>query len=138
MSGLVATRSTPQHRIFAQRIRPFAGPSVPKAEDTPKSATATPPLYRHPTATATGELNRLAVLSECPVDHRGFFRWIISVDEERLKRHDLSDAEWERLAPLLPVHPAAEPPLDQGLPVTGSVLHMLVWRWREKERGPSS
>jgi transposase len=27
------------------------------------------------------------------------------VDEERLKRHDLSDAEWERLAPLLPAHP---------------------------------
>jgi transposase len=27
------------------------------------------------------------------------------VDEERLKRHDLTDAEWERLAPLLPAHP---------------------------------
>jgi len=27
------------------------------------------------------------------------------VDEERLKRHDLTDAEWERLAPLLPEHP---------------------------------
>jgi transposase len=27
------------------------------------------------------------------------------VDEERLKRHDLTDAEWERLAPLLPVNP---------------------------------
>jgi transposase len=27
------------------------------------------------------------------------------VDEERLKRHDLMDAEWERLAPLLPEDP---------------------------------
>jgi hypothetical protein len=27
------------------------------------------------------------------------------VDEERLKRHDLTDAEWDRLAPLLPEHP---------------------------------
>jgi transposase len=27
------------------------------------------------------------------------------VDEERLKRHDLTDAEWVRLAPLLPAHP---------------------------------
>jgi transposase len=24
------------------------------------------------------------------------------MDEERLKRHDLSDEEWQRLAPLLP------------------------------------
>ena len=28
-----------------------------------------------------------------------------SVDEERLRRHDLSDAEWARLEPLLPGHP---------------------------------
>jgi transposase len=27
------------------------------------------------------------------------------VDEDRLKRHDLTDAEWDRLAPLLPEHP---------------------------------
>jgi transposase len=27
------------------------------------------------------------------------------VDEDRLKRHDLTDAEWVRLAPLLPAHP---------------------------------
>jgi transposase len=27
------------------------------------------------------------------------------VDEERLRRHDLSDAEWARLEPLLPRHP---------------------------------
>jgi transposase len=27
------------------------------------------------------------------------------VDEERLRRHDLSDAEWARLEPLLPQHP---------------------------------
>jgi transposase len=27
------------------------------------------------------------------------------VDEDRLKRHDLSDAEWARLEPLLPRHP---------------------------------
>ena len=28
------------------------------------------------------------------------------MDEERLKRHDLTDGEWERLAPLLPGNPA--------------------------------
>jgi transposase len=27
------------------------------------------------------------------------------VDEDRLKRHDLSDVEWARLGPLLPGHP---------------------------------
>jgi transposase len=27
------------------------------------------------------------------------------VDEDRLKRHDLSDAEWAALGPLLPRHP---------------------------------
>ena len=27
------------------------------------------------------------------------------MDEDRLKRHDLSDAEWARLEPLLPRHP---------------------------------
>ncbi|GAA3473653.1 hypothetical protein GCM10018965_082060 [Nonomuraea roseola] len=27
------------------------------------------------------------------------------MDEERLKRHDLTDEEWERLLPLLPVNP---------------------------------
>ncbi len=27
------------------------------------------------------------------------------VDEDRLRRHDLSDAEWTRLEPLLPAHP---------------------------------
>ncbi len=27
------------------------------------------------------------------------------MDEDRLNRHDLSDAEWARLAPLLPGHP---------------------------------
>ena len=28
-----------------------------------------------------------------------------AVDEDRLKRHDLTDAEWVRLEPLLPAHP---------------------------------
>jgi transposase len=28
-----------------------------------------------------------------------------AVDDERLKRHDLTDAEWARLEPLLPAHP---------------------------------
>lgn len=28
-----------------------------------------------------------------------------AVDEDKLKRHDLSDAEWARLEPLLPCHP---------------------------------
>ena len=27
------------------------------------------------------------------------------MDDDRLKRHDLSDAEWARLEPLLPAHP---------------------------------
>ena len=27
------------------------------------------------------------------------------MDEDRLRRHDLSDAEWARLGPLLPAHP---------------------------------
>jgi transposase len=27
------------------------------------------------------------------------------VDDERLRRHDLSDAEWARLEPLLSAHP---------------------------------
>src|SRR6266851_3274925 len=27
------------------------------------------------------------------------------VDEDRLRRHDLNDGEWARLAPLLPSHP---------------------------------
>jgi putative transposase len=32
--------------------------------------------------------------------------WLTSrVDEGRLRRHDLTDAEWERLAPLMPEHP---------------------------------
>jgi len=32
----------------------------------------------------------------------GRFRLDCVVDEDRLKRHDLSDAEWARLGPLLP------------------------------------
>ena len=35
----------------------------------------------------------------------GRFRLDWAVDEDRLKRHDLTDAEWVRLAPLLPAHP---------------------------------
>jgi transposase len=35
----------------------------------------------------------------------GRFRLDCAVDEDRLKRHDLTDAEWVRLAPLLPRHP---------------------------------
>jgi len=27
------------------------------------------------------------------------------MDEDRLKRHDLSDGKWARLKPLLPAHP---------------------------------
>jgi len=38
------------------------------------------------------------------------------VDEDRLKRHDLSDAEWARLEPLLPGHPR------QGQRLTGGEL----------------
>ena len=41
----------------------------------------------------------------CPVDLVSRFRLDCSVDEERLRRHDLSDAEWARLEPLLPGHP---------------------------------
>jgi transposase len=33
------------------------------------------------------------------------FGWIGAVDENELKRHDLTDAEWARLAPLLPAQP---------------------------------
>jgi len=35
----------------------------------------------------------------------GRFRFDWRVDEERLKRHDLTDDEWARLEPLLPGHP---------------------------------
>ena len=35
----------------------------------------------------------------------GRFRLDCVVDEDRLKRHDLSDAEWARLEPFLPRHP---------------------------------
>jgi transposase len=35
----------------------------------------------------------------------GRFRLDCGVDEDRLKRHDLTDVEWARLAPLLPAHP---------------------------------
>ena len=35
----------------------------------------------------------------------GRFRLDYPVDENRLKRHDLGDAEWARLEPLLPGHP---------------------------------
>ena len=35
----------------------------------------------------------------------GRFRLDWVVDEDRLKRHDLSDGEWARLGPLLPGHP---------------------------------
>ena len=55
------------------------------------------------------ELTNLAALEmltrACPVDLVGRFRLDCSVDEERLRRHDLSDAEWARLEPLLPRHP---------------------------------
>ena len=40
-----------------------------------------------------------------PVDLVGRFLLDCLVDEERLRRHDLSDAEWARLEPLLPRHP---------------------------------
>jgi len=45
----------------------------------------------------------------------GRFRLDCGVDEERLKRHDLSDAEWARLEPLLPRHPGR----DTGGTITG-------------------
>ena len=35
----------------------------------------------------------------------GRFRLDFRVNEERLKRHDLTEAEWARLEPLLPGHP---------------------------------
>jgi transposase len=54
------------------------------------------------------------------------------VDEERLRRHDLSEEEWDRLAPLLP----ADPPrggrwLDHWMVING-VFHRTragcTWR----------
>jgi transposase len=31
------------------------------------------------------------------------------MEDDRLRRHDLSDAEWARLEPLLPAHPRQAP-----------------------------
>jgi hypothetical protein len=38
--------------------------------------------------------------------------WVVAVDEDRLKRHDLTDAEWVRLEPLLPGHPRQGAPVE--------------------------
>jgi hypothetical protein len=59
-----------------------------------------------------------------------------AVDDDRLKRHDLSDGEWARLEPLLPRHPrrtpgcvAVEPPYltEDGTCLVG------ISKWESKE-----
>jgi hypothetical protein len=66
------------------------------------------------------------------------------MDEDRLKRHDLSDAEWARLEPLLSAHPRQGHrwhdhrlvidgiflPDPGGLPVAGSAG--AVWELEDR------
>ena len=58
----------------------------------------------------------------CPVDLDGSFRLDVLVDEERLKRHDLTDAERARLEPLLPRHPRQGHRRNDHRLVTGGIF----------------
>jgi transposase len=56
-----------------------------------------------------------------------------AVDDVRLKRHDLSDAEWARLGPLLPRHPRQGHRWnDHRLVIDGIFFRIRVGcRWRD-------
>jgi transposase len=55
------------------------------------------------------------------------------VDEKRLRRHDLSGAEWARLEPLLPVHPRQGHRWnDHRLVIDGIFFGTRTgWPWRD-------
>ena len=55
-----------------------------------------------------------------------------AMDDDRLKRHDLTDAEWVRLVPLLPGHPRRQGHrLDDHRLVIDGIFH----RTRQVGRG---
>lgn len=62
------------------------------------------------------------------------------MDEERLKRHDLTDAEWARLEPLLPAHPRQGHRWSDHRMVINGIFHRVrtgcPWRDLPERYGP--
>ena len=62
------------------------------------------------------------------------------MDEERLKRHDLTDAEWARLEPLLPPHPRQGHRWSDHRTVINGIFHRVrtgcPWRDLPARYGP--
>jgi transposase len=62
------------------------------------------------------------------------------VDEDRLKRHDLTDAEWARLEPMMPAHPRQGHRWNDHRTVINGVFHRLrtgcPWRDLPECYGP--
>ena len=65
---------------------------------------------------------------------------MLLVDEERLKRHDLSDAEWAVLEPLMPAHPRQGHRWSDHRVVVDGVFHRVrtgtPWRDLPERFGP--
>jgi transposase len=62
------------------------------------------------------------------------------VDEDRLKRHDLTDAEWARLEPLTPAHPRQGHRWNDHRTVINGIFHRVrtgcPWRDLPERFGP--
>jgi transposase len=62
------------------------------------------------------------------------------VDEDRLKRHDLTDAEWARLEPLMPAHPRQGHRWNDHRTVINGIFHRVrtgcPWRDLPERFGP--
>jgi transposase len=62
------------------------------------------------------------------------------VDEDRLQRHDLTDAEWARLEPLMPAHPRQGHRWNDHRRVINGIFHRVrtgcPWRDLPERFGP--
>ncbi len=62
------------------------------------------------------------------------------MDEDRLKRHDLTDAEWARLEPLMPAHPRQGHRWNDHRIVINGIFHRVrtgcPWRDLPERFGP--
>jgi transposase len=66
--------------------------------------------------------------------------WVLLVDDERLKRHDLTDAQWALLEPLMPAQPRQGHRWSDHRTVIDGVFHRtrtgMPWRDLPERFGP--
>jgi transposase len=66
--------------------------------------------------------------------------WLLLVDDARLKRHDVTDGQWQLLAPLMPAHPRQGHRWSDHRMVIDAVFHRTrtgtPWRDLPERFGP--